>query len=122
MRILVANRNAALRSAVTLYLQNMLELDTVCEAGDDEELLAQAEAFQPDIVLLDWELPGPTGAELLASLRAFDPRPSVIVLGSRLEQRPEALAAGADSFVYKGDPPRWLLTTVRFVAADRGVD
>ena len=120
MRILVADRNAAVRSAVTVYLQNTRELDTVCEAREDEELLAQAEAFRPDIVLLDWGLPCHAQTALLASLRDFDPRPSVIVLGSRPEQQQDALAAGADYFVYKGDPPRRLLATVHVAAADRG--
>ena len=120
MRILVADRNAAVRSAVTMYLQNMLELDTVREMGDDQELLAQAEVFRPDIVLLDWGLSGPTWTESLASLHAIEPPPSVIILGSLLEQREDAIAAGADHFVCKGDPPRRLLATVRFIKADRG--
>ncbi len=119
MRILVADRNTAVRSAVTVYLQNKLEMHTVHEANDDEELLAQAEVFRPDVVLVDWGAPGTARMELLVRLRAFDPRPSVIALGSRLEQRQDALAAGADYFVYKGDPPRRLLATVRFAEADR---
>ncbi len=121
MRILVADRNAAVRSAVTMYLQSMLELDTVREADSDEELLAQVEVFRPDIVLLDWAAPGSVRIDWLEGLRAFDPRPTVIVLGSLLEQRQDALAAGADYFVCKGDPPRRLLATVRVVVADRGV-
>jgi len=120
MRILVADRNAAVRSAVTMYLQSTLELDTVWEAGDDEDLLAQAEVFCPDIVLLDWGLPGPAQAEWLASLHALHGTPSVIVLGSRLEQQQDALAAGGDYFVYKGDPPACLLATMRLAMADRG--
>jgi two-component system response regulator DesR len=119
MRILVADRNVAVRSAVTVYLQNAMDLDTVHEARDDEELLAQAEAFRPDILLLDWNLPGDARAQLLTSLRAFDPPPNVIALGCRPEQKPDALAEGADCFFYKGDPPRRLLATVRFVEADR---
>ena len=121
MRILVADRNAALRSAVTAFLQITLELDTVCDAGDDEELLAQAEAFFPDIVLVDWGSPGPPQPELLAGLRALDSRPSVIVLGNRLEQRQDALKAGADYFVYIGDPPKCLLAALRSAEADRGL-
>ena len=120
MRILVADRNAAVRSAVTMYLRSMLELDTVREADGDEELLAQAEAFRPDIVLLDWAAPGTVRTDWLAGLRAFDPRPTVIVLGSLVEQRQDALEAGADYFVCKGDPPRRLLATVRVVEADLG--
>jgi len=120
MRILVADRNAAVRSAVTMYLRNMLELDTVREADGDEELLAQAEDFRPDIVLLDWAAPGTVRTDWLAGLHALDPRPTVIVLGSLIEQRQDVLEAGADYFVCKGDPPRRLLATVRVVEADRG--
>jgi DNA-binding NarL/FixJ family response regulator len=120
MRILVADRNAAVRSAVALYLQNVLELDTVREAGDDEDLLVQAEVFRPDIVLINWGLSGPAWTGSLASLHAIEPRPSVIVLGSLLEQRQDALTAGADYFVCKGDPPKRLLATTRLAMADRG--
>ena len=118
MRILVADQNVTVRSAVTAYLQHMLELDAVRQAGDDEDLLAQAIGFRPDIVLLDLGLLSPAQPELLASLHALDCKPSVIVLGCRLEQRQDALAAGADDFACKGDPPARLLATMRLAMAD----
>jgi two-component system response regulator AlgR len=120
VRILVADRNPTVRSAVAVYLRNMLECDTVREAEDAENLLAQAEALCPDIVLLDWGAPERTRIELLEGLRAFDPRPSVIFLSSCPEEQQHALAAGADYFVCKGDPPRNLLAAVRLAEADRG--
>jgi DNA-binding NarL/FixJ family response regulator len=119
MHILVADRNPAVRSAVTVYLRSMLECDTVREAVDADDLLAQAGALRPDIVLLDWGPPERARTELLAGLRACDPRPSVIALGSYLEERVGALATGADYFVCKGDPPRHLLAAVRLAEADR---
>lgn len=120
MRILVADRYAAVRSAVTAYLRHRLELDTVREVEDDEDLLSQAEIFRPDVVLLDWGWPGPARAELVASLHALHGMPSVIVLGRRLEQLSEALAAGADYFTWKGDPPAKLLATMLLAMVDRG--
>lgn len=122
MRILVIDCNEAERSALTGYLQNMLRLDTVQQAGDDCEALAQAEVFRPDIVLLEWEFPGPTRAELLAKLHALDGKPSVVALGSHLEQRRDLFAAGADYFSCRGDPPARLLATMRRAMADRGAD
>jgi DNA-binding NarL/FixJ family response regulator len=122
MRILIADRNAAVCSALTVYLQNMLELDTVCQAADEEELLAQAEAFCPDIVLVDWGVPGPDRTELLASLHALEGRPSLIVLASHFEQERDALAAGADYFACKADPPARLLAAVRLAIADCGAE
>jgi DNA-binding NarL/FixJ family response regulator len=120
MRVLVADRNAAVRLALMMYLQTTLELDAVCEAADDEELLAQAEVFRPDIVLLDWRLLGPVRAQGLASLHALRGTPCVVVLGSGPEQQQDALAAGGDYFVYKGDPLARLLATMRLAMADRG--
>jgi DNA-binding NarL/FixJ family response regulator len=120
MRILVADGNPAVRSAVTAYLRSMRECDTVCEAEDAGDLISQAQVLRPDIVLLDWGSLHPACSNLLESLHAVATRPSVIVLATYLEHRQEALAAGADFFVCKGDPPRGLLAAVCQVEADRG--
>ena len=120
MRLLIADRNAAVRSAAIVYLQNMLDLEGVGEAGDNGELLAQAEGFRADIVLLEWEFPGPARTELVANLHALDCKPSVIVLGSQLEEQQDALAAGADYFSCKGAPPARLLATMRLAMAEHG--
>jgi DNA-binding NarL/FixJ family response regulator len=64
-------------------------------------------------VLLDWELPGLQAANsLLPALRALCPRLSVIALSGKPEARRAALAAGADGFVSKGDPPERLMAAV----------
>jgi DNA-binding response OmpR family regulator len=64
-------------------------------------------------VLLDWELPGRPAAALLFALHGLDYHPRIIVLSTRPESEPDALAAGADAFVWKGDPPEILLGTFR---------
>lgn len=121
MRILIADRCAAVRSAVKALLQNELGLDVTGEACDSQELLAQIETKHPDVVLLEWELPGQSAAELLAILRALDPQKlKVIVLGSYPEQEQDALAAGADYFVGKSDRPKRLLTAVRIMQVEGG--
>jgi DNA-binding NarL/FixJ family response regulator len=130
MRILVADDQPKVRSALRLLLEQEPGLSVVGEAAETESLLAQAEATCPDLVLLDWELPSlqatdpstpPTGSEagsghrLLSALRALCPHLLVIALSGRPEARQAALAAGADAFVSKGDPPERLLTTLRAV-------
>jgi len=130
MRILVADDQPKVRSALRLLLEQEPGLSVIGEAAETESLLAQAEAICPDLVLLDWELPSlqaidpstpSTGAEagsghrLLSALRALCPRLLVIALSGRPEARQAALAAGADAFVSKGDPPEQLLTTLRAV-------
>ena len=51
--------------------------------------------------------------DLIASLHALKPRPIVIVMSSGFEYSRMLLMAGADAFVSKGDPPNWLLQTLR---------
>jgi len=84
----------------------------VGEATEAKGLLTQAEALKPDLVLLDWGLPG-RPADLIDRLHAIDPRPKVVAMSSRLETGRVALAAGADAFVSKSDGPDWLLETLR---------
>jgi DNA-binding NarL/FixJ family response regulator len=112
MRILVADDQATVRSALQLILEENPELDVVGEATEAGELLAQAEMACPDLVLLDWELPGSQAADLLSALRQHLPHLVVIALSGRPEARQSALDAGVDAFVSKGDPPERLLATL----------
>jgi DNA-binding NarL/FixJ family response regulator len=96
-----------------LLLEKGLELDVVGEAADGKELVAQLESLQPDILLLDWDLPGRSTTNLFDGFRELDRQPRVIVLGVKPESRQSALAAGADAFVSKGEPPKRLLAALR---------
>ena len=85
----------------------------VGQAGDGQELLDNVQETHPDLVLLDWDLPGPPIEAQLSDLRALDGQPAVIVLGARQELRNRTLAAGADDFVHQGHPPSQLLAAIR---------
>jgi DNA-binding NarL/FixJ family response regulator len=123
MRVFLADDQAKVRSALRLLLEYEPGWRVVGEAAEANSLLSQVEVTQPDLMLLDWELPGPSvtnaspgsGSRLLSALRAHCPHLRVIVLSGRPEARQAALAAGADAFVSKGDPPEQLLTTLRAI-------
>ena len=115
MRILVAENDARARGALHMLLGQEPGL-TVAECADLEGLTAQVQAFQPDLVLLDWELPGRPAAALLYALNASGANPRVIVLSRRPEAEAAALATGAEAFVCKTDPPAALLSALRRVA------
>jgi DNA-binding NarL/FixJ family response regulator len=77
------------------------ELAIVGESADASSLLTQAKAVQSDLVLIDWELPGHSIADLIEWLKEADKPTKVIVLYRQQESEQAALAAGADAFVSK---------------------
>ena len=112
MRILVADDQRKVRFALRVLLEQQPEMEVVGEAADGQTLLACISATSPDVVLVDWKLPGFAGGQLMPSLRAEDPDLAVIVLSPRLEARRSALDAGASAFVCKCDAPEQLLAAI----------
>jgi two-component system, NarL family, response regulator, fimbrial Z protein, FimZ len=106
-RILLADDNNDARSALALLLETRLGASIVGEASTMEGLLEQAAGIRPDIVLLDWELPGKPETDRIVVIRSVSPGSRVIVISAR----PESViqAAGADAFVNKTDPPEHIV-------------
>ena len=117
MRILLADDQKKVRFALRVLLEQQPEMEVVGEAVDCPGLLSQIKALSPDVVLVDWKLPGLDSGQLLASLCGADPKLAVIVLSPRLEARQSALDAGASAFVCKCDAPERLLAAIASVAA-----
>jgi DNA-binding NarL/FixJ family response regulator len=108
-RILVADNDARVRLALQTLLGQEPGRIEVRESADLGSLAVQVRQFRPDLVLLDWELPGRPAAALLLALHQLDYHPNVIVLSTRPELEQEAMDVGADGFVSKGDSPERLL-------------
>ena len=111
--VLIAENRPQVRSALRLLLTQEPGVTVVGEAQDAQQVRSLVARQRPDLVLLDWELPGWDGPAALVELRKAWPGLAVIVLSGRPEARRPALAAGVDGFVSKGDPPDRLLTMVR---------
>ena len=109
MRVIVADDQAKVRSALRLLLEYEPQVEILGEAVDTTGLLDWVKAVCPDLVLLDWELPGLPATALLPLLKCHCPALRVIALSSRPEAYQLALEAGADAFASKGDPPERLL-------------
>ena len=123
MRVLLADDQSEVRSALRLLLEQNPDVEVVGEAARTDDLLAQVMASCPGacgecensvgyVVLLDWELAHRDAAELPRSLRSLCPYLSVVALSGRPEARQAALAAGADAFVSKVDAPERLLAVI----------
>jgi DNA-binding NarL/FixJ family response regulator len=113
MRVLVVDAHPDVRWALRTAIREEAGLTVAGEVAHAEDLLEEARALRPDVILLEWELPDTPGEELLASLGSLDLGCRVIVLGGQPEVKEAALAAGADDFVSKADAPEPLLRALR---------
>jgi DNA-binding response OmpR family regulator len=97
--ILICEDEAALRELVRVSLGAGFGF---LEASDGMEALELARTHKPDVIVLDLMLPGLSGLDVLAKLRADDGSHfPVIVISAWGDARDEAFAAGADRFVLK---------------------
>ena len=112
--ILIAEDEETIRALIRLTL------DTghfeILEVEDGVSAVTSARERRPDLVLLDWSMPGRSGIEVCKTLRA-DPATAsakIVMLTARAQasDRLAGLAAGADAFITKPFSPLELLDTV----------
>jgi CheY-like chemotaxis protein len=118
-KILVADDAAMLR----ILACRSLEGHRTIEADDGEAALAMARQFRPDIVILDWMMPGLSGVEVSKAIRG-DPElasTSIILMTARtgMDSQSQAREAGVDHFINKPIMPRQLLTLVDRIVAEK---
>jgi len=87
----------------------------VVTAANGQEELDQVQAHRPDVIVLDWLMPGMDGIEMVKVLRDEDNRTMVLMLTARdaIENRVEGLESGADDYLVKPFAPEELVARVR---------
>ena len=115
MRVFLADDQPQVRSALRLLLDYEPEFEVVGEAVSTNHIIENMKESQPDLLLLDWELPSLSIIDLLSILRKTYPHLVVVALSGQLEAHQAALAAGVDAFISKGHPPEQLLNTLRLI-------
>jgi DNA-binding NarL/FixJ family response regulator len=113
MYVLLADAHPKVRWALRTVIGEEPGLTMAGEVSNSERLLDQARELKPDLIVLDWDLPGQPGEELLVDLANLNQGSRVFVLSSRPEARQAALAAGANAFVSKASGPDQLLAALR---------
>ena len=119
MRLFIADADNDIRLGVQMLVIQEPGMNVIGIAVRSESLIRQVKATVPDILLVNWDLPGQHVVEQIAQLRTLMPRLKVVVLSVRPEVRSPALAAGADAFVNMTVPPEELLDALRTVNLSR---
>jgi DNA-binding NarL/FixJ family response regulator len=119
-RLVIVDDHPIVREGLKAYLELQGDLEVVAEAGSVREALERIATHDPDLVLLDLQLPDASGLKVLADLANVSKCPKVLVLTSFLDEDylREALRAGAAGYVVKHAGPAKLVDSVR--AALRG--
>jgi len=114
MRIILATGDTDLRLAIQLMLSEEPGLNVIGSASDCAGSIALINSNHPDLVLVDWDLPGCNVEDLIHEVQSIKSinKISIIVLGKR-STKEAAVRAGADDYLVKGDPPNMLLDAFR---------
>ncbi len=125
IRLLVADDQALVRSALAALLDLEDDFSVVAQVGRGDEVVAAAQAHAPDVCLLDVEMPGLDGLGAAAALAQEVPACRVLILTTfgRAGYLRRAMESGALGFLVKDAPAEQLAEAVRRVAAgERVVD
>ncbi|RME56093.1 MAG: DNA-binding response regulator, partial [Caldilineae bacterium] len=117
IRIFLADDHAVLRAGLKALLSSQPDMDVIGEAEDGETCVRRVVLQQPDVVLLDINMPRCNGLEALTQLRQQVPDTRVLIL--TMHDDPEylrqVLASGGSGFVLKQAPSDELLAAIRAV-------
>jgi two-component system, NarL family, response regulator DesR len=119
IKLLLADDQALVRGALAALLDLEPDLSVVAEVGRGDEVVSAAKSADPDVALLDVEMPGLDGIAATAALRAAVPACRVLVVTTfgRPGYLRRAMEAGASGFVVKDTPAAQLADAVRRVHA-----
>src|ERR671917_2469408 len=119
IRVLVADDHPMLREGLVAVLDTQQDFEVVGEAADGSEVVRLAERLNPDVILLDLEMPGVDGVSALEKLRSAGSEARTIVFTAydTDERILGALRAGARGYLLKGASRAEIFSAIRTVHA-----
>jgi two-component system, NarL family, response regulator DesR len=125
IRVLLAEDQAMVRGALSALLSREQDIEVVAEVARGDEVVQAALATQPDVALLDIEMPGSSGLDAAVALRKALPSCLIVILTTfgRSGYLRRAMESGAVGFLLKDAPAAELAVALRRVmAGERVVD
>lgn len=117
IRVLIADDHPVVREGLRGLISFKPGLEVVGEAEDGIEAVLQARLLQPDVILMDLEMPRKHGLEAIKEIRQANPQARILVLTSFTEDQKifDALEAGALGCLLKDSAPQELIRAIRDV-------
>lgn len=115
MHLALVEDNGVTRETLNLLLSGEASIDSVATYGSAEEFLRSMEVSSPEILLVDLDLPGMNGTELIQRVKQLEPALEIMVY-TIFEDRETvfaAIKAGASGYILKGSSPRELIESLQ---------
>jgi DNA-binding NarL/FixJ family response regulator len=113
IRVLIADDHSKSRKGLRALLATCPAIEAIWEAENGREAARLVEERQPDVVLMDIQMPVWDGFEATRYIKARWPEVKVVALTIHAAWQPAAMSAGADTFLLKGCPSRDLFAAVQ---------
>lgn len=118
LRLLLADDHVVVRSGLRMLLQAREEIEIVGEAENGREAVEKVRALQPDVVLMDVQMPDMNGIEATRRIKEASPQTAVLALTMHEDDHYffEMLHAGASGYVPKRAAPDELVNAIHTVS------
>jgi DNA-binding NarL/FixJ family response regulator len=115
IRVLIADDQAIARQGLQVILSVERDIEVVGLARDGQEAVEMAEAFHPDLVLMDLKMPRLNGVQASKAIKEKFPNMSILVLTTydMDDWVANAIRNGANGYLLKDTPPQELVTAIR---------
>jgi DNA-binding NarL/FixJ family response regulator len=122
IRVLVADDHPMFRFGLKALLGAAPDLEVTGEAADGETAVAQAASLQPDVVVMDLNMPGLNGLEATRRILQTSPHIAVLIVTMFDDDSVfAAMQAGARGYLLKGAEPEAMLRAIRTVAGGEAI-
>jgi DNA-binding NarL/FixJ family response regulator len=121
IRVIICDDHAMIRRGIKETLSEAVDIQVTAEAGNYAEVREAIRLKECDVLVLDLNLPGRGGLEVLSSLREANSPIKVLIVSMFAEDQYaiRCLRAGAQGYLNKGGDPSDLITAVRTIAQGR---
>lgn len=123
IRVILADDHAVLRMGIRSLLSQSKDIEVVAEAGDGLEAIQLVKSHQPDILVLDMEMPEMDGVEVTRYLKANNSPVNILILSAYNDREyiQETLQMGVAGYLIKDEAPSSITEAVRgIVRGERG--
>src|SRR5262245_35251892 len=123
LRVLIADDHPIVRNGMRALLATVPDIEVVGEATSGDEAIAGAVALQPDVVLMDLQMPGVGGVEATRQILYASPHIRVLVVTMFEDDHSvfTAMRAGARGYIVKGATPDEMLRAIRAVGSGEAI-